>query len=300
MTEFFSTYVMAPLILLIGQFGNIFGLILAFKNKNQKNGFIAMYKYLFIADIIALSTISISYLEYGLNILFVNKYICKLYWYFSFLTGPISPILIVYISLEKIISNKYPVYDYFLKNKKHQLIFFIAVIAYNSVLYLPVLFLLDAGKNITSNMTIYGCTFNSDLVLIIIDTINRVILPFILMLIASIVLIVSIHRMRTRMLQTFRSNNHRVLIKNIQLTVSIVCINFFYIVLNLPWVIYLFLTTWDETSLLFYIFLYLFNISFACNFYILLLSNDHFRHTFLVMLHLRKKSTNIKLPMRSK
>ncbi len=123
-----------------------------------------------------------------------------------------------------------------------------------------------------------------DYILVLIDLIN-VLIPAILMSIFTIVLIVSIHRMRTRMLQTFKSESNKVLRKKIQLIVALVSMNISYLVLSLPWNIY---GLFQVKGLIFEFLIYLFSISFACNFYFLLAANDYFRNEFFRMIYFKK------------
>ena len=53
-TNFFVDYLFAPIILLLGQFGNLFGLIIIGRKKFDKIGPILIYNFLFIIDSIYL------------------------------------------------------------------------------------------------------------------------------------------------------------------------------------------------------------------------------------------------------
>jgi hypothetical protein len=55
MTNFFLSYILAPIILMIGHVGNIFGLIVIGRKKLDKIGPVIIYKFLFITDSIYLS-----------------------------------------------------------------------------------------------------------------------------------------------------------------------------------------------------------------------------------------------------
>jgi len=55
MMNFFVEFLFAPIILLLGQFGNLFGLIVIGRKKLDKIGPILIYKFLFTMDSIYLS-----------------------------------------------------------------------------------------------------------------------------------------------------------------------------------------------------------------------------------------------------
>lgn len=55
MTNFFLKYVLAPIILIVGHVGNLFGLIVIGRKKLDKIGPVLIYKLLFISDSIYLS-----------------------------------------------------------------------------------------------------------------------------------------------------------------------------------------------------------------------------------------------------
>jgi hypothetical protein len=58
-----------------------------------------------------------------------------------------------------------------------------------------------------------------------------------------------------------------------------------YLVLSLPWNIY---GLFQVKGLIFEFLIYLFSISFACNFYFLLAANDYFRNEFFRMIYFKK------------
>ena len=72
MTNFFLSYLLAPIILIVGHVGNIFGLIVIGRKKLDKIGPVLIYKFLFISDSIYLSIfIIIMNLFISLSLLFM-------------------------------------------------------------------------------------------------------------------------------------------------------------------------------------------------------------------------------------
>jgi hypothetical protein len=66
MTNFFLKYVLAPIILIVGHVGNLFGLIVIGRKKLDKIGPVLIYKLLFISDSIYLSR----YYEFIYNLIY--------------------------------------------------------------------------------------------------------------------------------------------------------------------------------------------------------------------------------------
>lgn len=99
---------MVPIILLIGLPGNLIAFVILSPRKKLKIDLINMYKYLFISDTFYLLFMIFDYLQYGFDIdlTFSSKYSCKPIWYFDYCLSTISPMILVYISVEKVISIK--------------------------------------------------------------------------------------------------------------------------------------------------------------------------------------------------
>ena len=104
--EYFINSIFPPLILIIGEFGNILGVAILYNDDKLKNiGPIYIYKFLFLSDVTYLPQAIISYLNSGflLDPTILSSLSCKFYIYFSFSLDAISPWLVVYISVEKFI-----------------------------------------------------------------------------------------------------------------------------------------------------------------------------------------------------
>ena len=115
-----------------------------------------------------------------------------------------------------------------------------------------------------------------------IDLVNSTILPFLLMIIFSSLLIYSIFKSRLRMLTLSNRNDKIKLRKDIQLAVSLVFFNVFYLVLNLPHCIYHLVlnSIYEWHDFVFYLSWF----SYCLEFYILFLINSVFRKEFLLFL----------------
>ena len=137
---YFVQYCMAPIILALGFVGNILGFTVLTRKRIHRIGPRSMYKYLFAADTFYLLLIVVNYLAYAFSydLTISSKYFCKLYWYFNFVLGPISPLMLCYISVEKLISIKSPSRKFFMRRSDVQGFFVAITVAFNALLYLPV------------------------------------------------------------------------------------------------------------------------------------------------------------------
>lgn len=287
-------WVLKGLILLIGTLGNIIGLII-FARKSFRKRFPSGIKY------ILLSVMNTLYLNYAitrdfltLSNIFINSlsnFSCKIVRFFNYSLGPLSAWLLVYISIERFFMIYYNMVQKFKKDSFHKQDFIILIIFFgNMVVYSPILFYsslitFEANKNNTNSTIKYQILcfvgVNERKIVNIIDLVNSALLPFILMIIFSILLIISIFKSRLRILSLNSKIDRNKLLKDIKFSVSTIFQNFFFIFLNLP-ISTLLLTVVDiDLYQIFYCFYY---ISFGVNFYILFFTNSIFREEVLSVL----------------
>ncbi len=100
--DFFMNYLFAPIILLVGLFGNTMGLILVGRKHLHKIGPVLIYKCLFITDSIYLIQIIFTYMSYSFNFdsTVLSSIGCKIYNFFSYGLDALSSWCLVYISIE--------------------------------------------------------------------------------------------------------------------------------------------------------------------------------------------------------
>jgi hypothetical protein len=101
------------------------------------------------------------------------------------------------------------------------------------------------------------------------------------MTIASVLLSFSVHKLRKE--NSSEDHGFISLSKEIRLTITSISLNIFYIVLTLPLPGILIFGKYASDSMLFFNF-FLFCLSYAINFYLLLLMNSLFRNEFIIVL----------------
>ena len=284
--EKFVIFYEAPLVLIFGLIGNIIGLrILLGKKLKKQIGPIDIYRYLLLVDSLYVIQIIPMYLVYafGLDFTIVSLSACNFIWYFNYIFSGISPWLLVYISIERLISIKYTKWKSFLRNRLNQLIYFILVLFCAFVVYIPIFFyseIFQELKNSTNNSYNLVCTFNSiegQLVISITDLIIRVVLPFFLMLISSIVLIVSIFSARKLVKTPKRA---RTLKRDVRFSITSILLNCIYLLFCLPVSIYIFIPFYYQNIILYTFLMYFYYTTYAVNFYLMFFSNRIIRKEF--------------------
>ena len=277
--KFFIYYIFPMLIYIFGLFGNILGIVVFIKSKNlHKIGPKHIYTFFFLTDSLFLIQLIVNYLSYGWGYDFtiLSRYTCKIFWYFNYSFDTFSPYLLVYISVERLVAFKYPRHKLFLRSKRNQIIYLAIVLVYNLILYTPFAIYFDIQTN--SNTSSIICDFmdsNSRQILNYIDTVNRVIIPFILMSICSGLLCISIIRISKRIIENFMPNNNKRFYKDIKTALSLIFLNLLYIVLTLP----ISISTYSSFSDFFFVFtFYLLYLSYSVNFYVVFLFNNLFRN----------------------
>jgi hypothetical protein len=280
---------MPPIIFIIGFVGDIFGLLVLLKKNLAKIGPRGMYRFLFVMDLINLLSITVLYLNtaFKYDLLIISKYGCKLFVYIAIRLGSIPSYILIYISVEKIIATKYPTRKYFLRKKESQIIYFLIILAFNSVYSLITLFVSDIIRIPINNTTttISVCAFIDDYVLFAafnwMDIVNRLIIPTILMILSSIIFLNSIWSLNQRIALNFRTNQN--LRKQINRIISLLILNVSYIIFPLPISIVAFFYTPKDIE--FIASFYFKMIAYSINFYLILLTNSLFRKEFLSFLN---------------
>jgi hypothetical protein len=122
--EFFVYKLMQPIVFLVGLTGNIIGLIIFLRKKMVKVGPVHMYRILFVIDtLFLLQSLNLIVKTQQLKDLSeISSLACKLFIYVNYSSYILSPMALFYISIEKLVSIKYPSKRFMFRKKKHQVI----------------------------------------------------------------------------------------------------------------------------------------------------------------------------------
>jgi len=211
---------------------------------------------------------------------------CKIFYFLAYGMDALSPWCLVYISFERFIVIKYYDKRFVYKKKHKQIIFLILLCVFNILYHINIIFSFDI-LNI-DNSTI--CYFNNDknqIIASFMDLTNLFLLPFLFMLLFSILLIISIFKSRRTVHLNNSSREFRQRRKDIKLSISLLFMNLLFLLLNSPVEIFAFLLPFNSETYTFLLYIYYF--SYAINFYILLLTNSLFRKQLFSLFYKKKE-----------
>jgi hypothetical protein len=236
---------------------------------------------------------TIGYMSYSLNIdiAILTREGCKTLYFFNYGLNSLSPWCLVYISVEKYIAITYPQKRLLFKNIKNQLLFFISLFLFNMLyhIYIP----LNVDILDFDNSSSY-CTFINDESTQVADQMNFAnycLLPFIFMIVFSILLIRTIFKSRQRVTLNNSSRQQKRLRQDIKFTISLLSMNLLFIILNIPYELYVIFPYIFLADYSFDLVAYIYFSTFAINFYLFLFTNSLFRSEF-ISLFISKKKVN--------
>jgi len=214
-----------------------------------------------------------------------------------------APYLLVFISIEKFITIGYPNIKT-IKNQRFQAMIALFLIAFNSIVYHPIFYPIPIRnltfENSSNEIQIECFGKESQKLLGTIDLIYYAGLPFILMLLFSILLVHTILKSRLRILRLTNQRDRNRLKKDIQFAISSIFMNFFYLLLYLPYSVYFILGNDLSTDLYLNVFVSLLYLNYCDHFYILTCFNSVFRQKVLNILRINKQLNYKKSSRRSK
>ena len=267
-----------PFLLIIGLVGNSI-VILAFTSKQMFQLSFSRYViFMAISDSIGLLHILRPFFEYTFNYYLRNISVlyCKFFLYLVYVFNPISAWLMVFISLDKVISIRFPTKSFHFKKKITQNLIIFFIFLFNFLMFSPVFFLseLNIDNNNLKNESI--CSFQDiSSVMFYFDLLNSIILPYLIMFFNTILLIYTVLKSRFKMfhkLKALQNINERKK-KDIKFIFTSIGLNLAFLILNVPLIIYQF--TQDVTIS---ILANLYFINFAIDFFIHYSSNSLFRN----------------------
>jgi hypothetical protein len=284
-------YLFPPFILILGLVGNIFSLILLLSDKDLINiGPKDTYIYLFISDTLFLIQIIEANLQYTYNydLTIISNLSCKLWYYINYVTCNYSTWLVLYISLDRFISIKYPARRFTLRKTRNQLFAFLVIIIINSILFIPIPFYFDLVENDTiTDPPSLQCNFydlNAIYIVSYLDLTFRLLIPFLFMVLITIILIYTLIESRRRIITNFLPEQNQTFNKEIKLAVSSICLNLIYILTQAP-ISFTDLFCTNNCLLIVTNFTYYLSyLYYGINFYIILLTNTLFRSSFCKLL----------------
>lgn len=310
--EFFVNYLMTPIALSFGVCGNTMGMLVFRREKMKKIGPIYIYQLMFISDTIGLLQMTNAFMLNltGRNVSNIASLPCKIVSYLAFAFFFLQPMLLLYISIERLVSVKYTAKRFVMKKKSAQLVFSTLTIAIGLIAFLPAFFYFDIKttdqqpnnlSKLNLNETNLGtslpvCTFSGlfgQKVVTYTNYVTRILIAYGLMSACSVLLIVTAFQLRRRIVHNFLTNSNlkenEKYAKDIRLAVALILLNLIYLVFNVPYSVLLSKPNYFENILETAALSSLFYYSLCVNFYLLLISNKMTRNEFIKMVAFDKK-----------
>jgi hypothetical protein len=230
------TYHLCTIIILFFSFvGNTLGIFVMNKKDLLKIGPIKMYKYLFIVNLIFSLLILDNYLvnAQGIGFSIISSYTCKFFRLLAYPIVPLTPILMVYIMIERYLSIKFPVESNFMRKNSVQMIYLLTIIVFNLILfsYVPFNSNIENTYNNRSNnksCEIIGLKYKNFSYLIF-SLISLI--PFILILIFSILLINKVISSRTHLNTFYTRKEILIFRKDVKISLMIISTNCITVIL---------------------------------------------------------------------
>lgn len=293
----FTNHYFAPAIFIIGFIGNLFGMfILSRKGLKSKLYMTHVYMYLLASDMLFMITqvpiVNLAQSYPSINPLPRSEFFCKLWMFSDYALDNTSPMIIFYISVERLIAVKFPAKRHILKKHQNVLIFTIVITIVNLIYYIPVYlyYYIDVKVINTTNgttETLLACKIediDNDMVSWMYLTFNCAI-PYVLMVCCTLFLCLTIFQSRKR---TEANKNIR---KDVKFTITSISLNVAFIVLTFPISIANFFgqtfvgTAFKFCNLLFF-------SSYTVNFYFLVAFNSIIKAEVLRFFRLKPKSAS--------
>ena len=203
---------------------------------------------------------------------------CKLYNILTYAFDALSPWCLVYISVEKCISIAAPTKRNMLIKRKNQTIFFVCLCFFNFIYHINVPFSFDL-LNVENSTICFFTNEENHIIIPLMDLVNCVLAPFLLMITFSSLLIAAIFNSRRIIHLNDSEKRIKRLKRDIKFSISSLSMNLLFVILNMPIEIEIFFSYYDNNDL-YVIFNYLYFFSYAVNFYIILFTNSQFRKEF--------------------
>lgn len=268
------------LILILGLFGNIVGYNV-FRKKELVN-FPAREFYIVLSFIdttsFTLPMFQDLLLDLKIDIALINEFSCKFFSFTDYTTAPISAWMIVYISVDRYIAVRFP-QNILIKKASFQRLFIFLIIISNALFYSPSIYYI---RLVSKDNFSYECKFideESKKFMNTMSLVNSTLLPFVFMLIFSILLI----HILIKLTPQLSKKNITNIFSSLKFGASTIFLNIFFFIFNFPLCIANLMST-DFTR---NFYLHIFYIGCCVNFYVLFVFNGIFYNECLKLFNFK-------------
>lgn len=290
-TIFLSLY---PIIFILGFVGNVISFIVFSQKRFRNTLFNVYFRALNLIYSFTITYTLFDYFNYqfNANIQTVSWLFCHFNLYLIYSIAPVAAWLLVVISLDRMLSTKYPSKYLMRKNKRIQILICIFFLIFNLIYYIPLAIYQNYEEtfNNVTNMTDVTCTLNDSGVVYWMDLFNSTLIPFIFMTAFSTITVRHLFKSRLNILNRINQKDYKFAITSISMNVC-------FFVLNSPIVIVPLIFNYVDIDQKLYDLFYVISIipyyvDFGLIFYINIFVNSLFRQEFLDTIYSRFKINN--------
>ena len=283
-------YFSYPVIVSIDLVCNCLAFIIFTRKKFRNTVFWIYFRFLVIFDSFSLFFPINSFLELAFEIRIKNfsNFLCKFQMYWVYSVYPMSSWTLALVSIDRFLSISFPNRFLFRKKVSVQIIACILIMAFNFIYFGPVNFFylkeFTRFKNETNQTDVYKRCRNPGFPIDLMDLINSTILPFLTMILFTMMTLICLFRMRKQILQT-----NTIRSKDKRFAIITITIDFVFFALNIPYCLFQILSQYFEenelTDLILYLFVMLLCFSSGTTFFNNILLNKMFRNEFKILLN---------------
>ena len=284
------------LVILIGLPANIFAFVLYSKQQFKKMSFSIYFRALLINDSVTLLLGDLPMflrIKFAINIRTLSLEACRLFYLIPYAVPATSAWLIVIISIDRLVSIKMPQRFLFRKKTSFQILACLGTFVYNILLYTQLdfsylVFSFSYDNNTSLNETVIVCQGISDDVLSWLDLFNSTVVPFLFMLVITLITLKHIFDSRKKAMAhqsnstTVSANTTNISSKDRFFATTSIFLNIFFFITNIPIGVYPFISNFNPSTnyIISNFSLFIYYLNFASTFFISYFTNSIFYKAF--------------------
>ena len=313
-----------PTVIAIGCVGNFLSFITFSRKFFAKTSCSFLLKVLCITDTVAAVSYIFSFLAVGLkvNARAFSALHCKISWFFGYAPSSVSAWIEALVCIDRMLNIAVPSFHKVFQKRKHIYSLVAAVVVYNAVAYLPLVYFYNYFENVSyvptqvsANLTTFNssnlsvtvsltrtCVMTSETyynILSWFDLFNTTLVPFSLMLICTFITLSKIYRTRKNVtkpkeatvqksFKTSRESKKREQ-RDLQFAITSISLCLLFFFLNIGIILFNLLSSYDlvpasDFKLFACLTLVVFVADYSIKFFVYLLVNRHFLSEFKCLL----------------
>ena len=301
----FVTVTLPIVVFFLGVLGNMLIIAVLMRPKFQNMSSRKILCVLSLNDMLSIMTILIYHgSAFDFNFIYENKIACQILALFYYQFGAVAGWTMCLVNIERLISIKYSQVKLFVDNRIFTIILLLLyggnfgvylarslqVAIYDGISNELITNFTDLNDNDSIICDVYDP--NADFIYSMIDLVNSTLVPFLLMIVSSILIIKSIYDIRKRLLINHTIKDMRRFKRDLQFSITILVLDLFYFAFNLPYCLYSFLGD-PLNDFMFTVMDMIFYTQYIFNILAYVILNSEFQKELLVMLHISTKQLNV-------